>query len=59
MTPNVGAFPGSGTLFRSDLQGRIAVAPGYGLALAVVALAGSTPLFAPRAMWYEAKNQIE
>lgn len=59
VSPNVGAFPGSGTLFRTDLGGKLAVAPGYGLALAVVALAGSTPLFAPRAMWYEAKNQIE
>ncbi len=50
---NVGAFPGSGTLENRNVNGRLVIPPRCGLALAVLGLAGSTPLFAPFASWYE------
>lgn len=44
---NVTAFAASTFLEHRDLQGAIVVPPGWGLGLAVVAPAGTTPLFAP------------
>lgn len=58
-SPNVGAFPGSGVIVNREIQGRIAVPPGYGLGLAVLALAGTTPLFAPIAEWSEVATDCE
>lgn len=58
-SPNVGAFPGSATLERRDLAGAIAIPPGYGLALDVLAPAGTAPLFAPFARWIEQETDME
>lgn len=52
-SPNVGAFPGSATFDSGPLEGRIAVPPQYSLGLAVLALAGTTPLWAPFGEWVE------
>lgn len=46
-SPNVTAFAASTFLENRNLGGRIIVPPKMGLALAVVAPAGTTPLFAP------------
>lgn len=59
LSPNVGAFPGSGLLVNRALDGRFAVQPGQGLALAVLALAGTTPLFVPLAEWIEQETDTE
>lgn len=58
-SPNVTAFAGSTFLEHRNLQGRISVPPGYGLGLAVVAPAGTTPLFAPFATWCELDSDNE
>lgn len=58
-SPNVGAFPGGVFLENRSIQGRLAVPPGQGLALAVVGLAGTTPLFAPFASWCEIETDME
>lgn len=58
-SPNVTAFAGSTFLEHRGLQGRISVPPGYGLGLAVVAPAGTTPLFAPFAKWCELDTDNE
>lgn len=47
ISANVTAFAASTFLEHRDLQGSIVVPPGWGLGLAVVAPAGTTPLFAP------------
>lgn len=47
------------TLERRDLAGAIAIQPGQGLALAVMAPAGTTPLFAPFARWIEQETDME
>ena len=39
-----------------DVAGGIAIPPGYGLALSYVGLAGTTPLFAPVAEWFELES---
>lgn len=51
---NVTAFAASTYLEHRDLQGRIVIPPLYSLGLAVVAPAGTTPLFAPFMTWVEA-----
>jgi len=56
---NVGAFPGSATLVNRDLNGRFVVPPRCGLALAVIGLAGTTPLWAPFAQWIEIDTDNE
>lgn len=58
-SPNVTAFAASTFLVNRNIQGGIAVPPGYGLALAVVAPAGTTPLFAPFAEWIEVDTDME
>ena len=50
---NVTAFASSTYLENRSLDGRLIVPPGQGLGLAVVSPAGTTPLFAPFAMWVE------
>lgn len=59
LSPNVGAFPGSGIIGRRDLAGRIGIPPNSGLGLVVLALAGTTPLFVPFAEWVEAEVDVE
>jgi hypothetical protein len=46
-SPNVTAFAGQVVLENRSVQGRWAIRPGQALGLAVVAPAGTTPLFAP------------
>lgn len=58
-SPNVTAFAASTYLEHRTLQGRIAVPPGYGLGLSVVAPAGTNPLFAPFATWVELASDLE
>lgn len=58
-SPNVTAFAGSVFLSRRDLAGAIAIPPQYALGLAVVAPAGTTPLFAPFARWVELATDNE
>lgn len=58
-SPNVTAFPASTYLENRDLQGAIVVPPGWALGLAVVAPAGTTPLFAPFATWVEVETDLE
>lgn len=56
---NVGAFPGSATIENREIKGGIALRPGYGLALNVLGLAGTTPLFAPFAEWIELDTDMQ
>lgn len=58
-SPNVTAFAGSTFLEHRNLQGAIAVPPGFGLGLAVVAPAGTSPLFAPFARFVELESDLE
>jgi hypothetical protein len=58
-SPNVTAFAASTYLEHRNLQGAIAVQPGYGLGLCVVAPAGTSPLFAPFARWIELDSDME
>lgn len=58
-SPNVTAFAGSTFLEHRNLQGAIGIPPGFGLALAVVAPAGTTPTFAPFARWVELEVDME
>jgi len=58
-SPNVTAFASSTFLEHRNIQGRISVPPGYGLGLAVVAPAGTTPLFAPFGKWCELDSDNE
>ncbi len=53
ISANVGAFPGSGMIVNRQVQGRISIQPGQGLALATMALAGTSPLYSPIAEWVE------
>lgn len=57
--PNVTAFAASTFLENRLLGGTIIVPPQSGLGLAVVAPAGTTPLFAPFAMWCETDCTLE
>lgn len=56
---NVTAFAASTFLEHRNLQGSIIVPPGRGLGLAVVAPAGTSPLFAPFAQWVEIETDLE
>lgn len=58
-SPNVTAFAASTFLEHRSIQGGIAIPPGYGLGLAVVAPAGTSPLFAPFARWIEQETDNE
>lgn len=58
-SPNAAIFPGSTFLENRALDGAILVPPGWGLGLAVVAPAGTTPLFAPFASWVEVEAELE
>lgn len=58
-SPNVTAFASSTFLQHREIQGRIAIQPGFGLGLAVVAPAGTTPLFAPFGTWTELETDVE
>lgn len=58
-SPNVTAFAGSTFLEHRNLQGAIGIPPQFGLGLAVVAPAGTTPLFAPAARWAELEVDTE
>lgn len=49
----VGAGIAGNAIINTEVQGRIAIPPFYGLGITVVALAGTTPLFAPIAEWIE------
>ena len=51
---NVTAFAASATFAHRDLQGRLVVPPLWGVGLAVLSPAGTTPLWAPFGMWVEA-----
>jgi len=57
--PNVTAFASSTFLENRLLGGSVLVPPLCGLALAVVSPAGTTPLFAPAAMWVEIECDLE
>jgi hypothetical protein len=46
-------------LFRRDLAGAIAIQPGQGLGLAVMAPTGTTPLYIPMARWVEQETDME
>lgn len=58
-SPNVGAFPGSANFRNKDLQGRLILPPQTGLGLYILALAGTTPLWAPWATWVELESDLE
>ncbi len=58
-SPNVGAFPGSATMVNRNVAGRIAIQPGRGLALVVLAPTGTTPLWAPFGEWVEVETDME
>jgi hypothetical protein len=58
-SPNVGAFPGSGNFRNKELRGSIILPPQTGLGLYVLGLAGSTPLWAPWAIWCEVESDLE
>lgn len=58
-SPNVGAFPGSGGMVNRGIGGRICLPPGFGLALCVVGLAGTSPKYAPFAEWTELESDNE
>ena len=51
---NVTAFAASATFAHRNLQGRLVVPPLWGVGLAVLSPAGTTPLWAPFGMWVEA-----
>lgn len=56
---NVTAFAASTFLEHRNLRGRIAIPPQHALGLAVVAPAGTTPLFAPFGSWVELEVENE
>lgn len=58
-SPNVAAFAGSTFLEHRNLQGSLVLPPNQGLALNVVAPAGTTPLFVPFATWVEIETDLE
>lgn len=58
-SPNVTAFASSVQLENRSLAGRLAIPPQMGLGLAVVAPAGTTPLYAPFAEWVELESDLD
>lgn len=58
-SPNAVAFAGSVFFEHRNLEGGLIVPPGAGLGLAVVAPAGTSPLFAPFANWTEQDLDLE
>lgn len=56
---NVTAFPSNTSFEHRALEGRISVRPGYGLGLAMVTPAGTSPLFAPFGTWLELQSDVE
>lgn len=58
-SPNVTAFAASTFLVNRTLAGALAIRPGQMLALAVVAPAGTSPLFAPFARFLELESDME
>ncbi len=57
---NVGAFPGSGNVVNRDIAGRIAIQPGQGLALSLLAPSGTgVPAWTPFAEWIEAETDMD
>ncbi len=58
-SPNVTAFASSTFLEHRNLQGGLVVPPGWGLGLAVVSPAGTSPLFAPFGQWAEYDSDLE
>lgn len=58
-SPNVTAFAGSVSLEHRNLDGALCIRPGHALGLAVVAPAGTTPLFAPFGRWIETDIDLE
>lgn len=54
-----GAGVGGTVILNTEVNGRISVQPGQSLGLAVLALAGTTPLFLPIAEWVEVEADME
>jgi hypothetical protein len=54
-----GAGVAGTVILNTEVNGRLAVQPGQSLGLAVLALAGTTPLFLPIAEWIEAESDME
>ena len=50
---------GMGVAEQRDIRGKYIIPPGCSLALAVVAPAGTTPLYAPYASWREYVADLE
>lgn len=56
---SVGAGVAGTVILNGEVNGRVAVQPGQSLGLAVLALAGTTPLFLPIAEWIEQETDME
>lgn len=48
-----------GSIINRQVDGKIIIPPGQGLGLAVLAPAGTTPLYLPEAEWEEAESDLE
>lgn len=59
LSPNVAAFPGSGSFANREIKGSIVIPPQQGLALYVLAPAGTSPLFVPWGVWCELETDLE
>lgn len=55
----VGAGVGGNVILNTEVNARVALQPGQSLGLAVLALAGTTPLFLPIAEWVELETDME
>jgi hypothetical protein len=54
-----GAGVAGNQILNTAVEGRVSVQPGFSLGLAVLALAGTTPLFLPIAEWIEQETDME